>query len=201
VSDALDVGVASAPLHGGPATGDLAVLAPRPDGHLVAAIDGLGHGPHAQDAARAIAAELERASADPLSTVFARCHTAAAATRGAAMTLAAFDQAAERMTWLAVGNVAAVLVRGGGGRRESVVARPGIVGANLPPLRETEVGLQPGDVVVMATDGVGSGFTSAVRPGEASQAAAERLLSDWATGADDALVVVVRRPAGALDER
>jgi hypothetical protein len=55
--------------------------------------------------------------------------------------------------------------------------------------------------VVMATDGVGSGFTSAVRPGEASQAAAERLLSDWATGADDALVVVVRRPAGALDER
>jgi phosphoserine phosphatase RsbX len=196
VSDALDVGIASAPLHGGPATGDLAVLAPRPDGHLVAAIDGLGHGPHAQDAACAIAAEVERASADdPLSTVFARCHTAAAATRGAAMTLAAFDHAAERMTWLAVGNVAAVLVRGGGGRRESVVARPGIVGAHLPPLRATEVGLQAGDVVVMATDGVGTGFASAVRPGEASQPAAERLLSVCATGADDALVVVVR-PVG-----
>jgi phosphoserine phosphatase RsbX len=163
-----------------------------PGATLVAAVDGLGHGPEAADAARAIVAALEATGTEPLDRVVRRCHVAAAETRGAALTVASFDALRPRMSWLAVGNVAGVLVRGGAGARSSVVARPGVVGGSVPALQPAEVALHDGDVLVLATDGLGLGFAKEVVHGESPRACAERLLARWSTGGDDALVLVVR---------
>jgi hypothetical protein len=183
--------VASAPFAGETESGDAALVRDVPGATLVAAIDGLGHGPMAAVAARTVVAALEESRSEPLTRVLQRCHAAAAPTRGAALTVAAFDAERPLMSWLAVGNVAGVLVRADG-RRETVVARPGIVGASLPPLQAGEVTLAEGDVLVLATDGLTTGFAKAVGTGEEPQALADRLLEDWSRDSDDALVLVAR---------
>jgi hypothetical protein len=188
----VQIAVASAPLAGETESGDAAVVLDVPGGTLVAAVDGLGHGPAAAAAARAVTDAMAAASGAPLQQIVQRCHRAAAATRGAAVTLAYFHDDRPRMSWLAVGNVAGVLVHTASQRRETVVARPGIVGAALPRLQPGEVDLEDGDTLVLATDGLTVGFAKAVQPHMAPQASADRLLADWSRGSDDALVLVAR---------
>jgi negative regulator of sigma-B (phosphoserine phosphatase) len=188
----VQIAVASAPLAGETESGDAAVVFELPGGTLVAAVDGLGHGPQAAAAARAVTDAVAAAPSAPLQQIVQRCHLAATTTRGAALTLAWFHADRPHMSWLAVGNVAGVLVHRASQRRETVVSRPGIVGAALPPLHPGEVELEDGDTLVLATDGLTVGFAKAVQPHMAPQASADRLLADWSRGSDDALVLVAR---------
>jgi len=176
-------------------SGDLAVFAPTGRGGLVAVIDGLGHGDAAADAAEAAAAVINAWSDDPPQRLLDRCHEALRRTRGAVMTLAWFDLEARTMEWTGVGNVEARFVRAGaraGGRFESPVVLGGVVGYNLPQVRLGVVPLQPGDAVVLATDGVAADFATSLSSGVAAQALAERVLERHGKGTDDALVAVVR---------
>jgi negative regulator of sigma-B (phosphoserine phosphatase) len=50
----------------------------------------------------------------------------------------------------------------------------------------------PGDVLVLATDGIDSKFIDAIRYDEAPQTQAERLLAAYRSPTDDALVLVAR---------
>ena len=50
----------------------------------------------------------------------------------------------------------------------------------------------PGDVMVLATDGIDSGFARAIAQGGAAQDVADRILAEHGKASDDALVVVVR---------
>jgi negative regulator of sigma-B (phosphoserine phosphatase) len=193
------VGVAERPLAGERRSGDLAVFVPLPDGALVVAIDGLGHGDAAADASAAAAEVLRDGAAAEPGALLARCHTALTGTRGAVMTLAWFDLAAGRLIWTGVGNVDGRLVRSGAGPRtptEGPFVRGGVVGHQLPTVRATTSELRAGDLVVLATDGIASTYADALATGGPAQAIAERILREHAKPADDALVVVVRhRPA------
>jgi negative regulator of sigma-B (phosphoserine phosphatase) len=195
----LELGVAERPLPGELRSGDRAVLAGFGGGALVAAIDGLGHGDAAADAA-AIAAEVlaDRRIDDPEDLIEA-CHAALRSTRGVVMTLAWFDLTGGRMSWTGVGNVEGRLVHAAAGPRaptEGAFTRGGVVGYNLPSIRVTSAGLAPGDLLVLATDGVGSGFAEALTAGGTAQQIADRILARHAKPADDALAVVVRYRPG-----
>jgi negative regulator of sigma-B (phosphoserine phosphatase) len=198
----LETGVAGRAHPGEDRSGDRAVLAAGDGGVLVAAIDGLGHGGAAADAAAAAAAVLEAAPGSDLSGLLARCHAALRRTRGAVVTAAWFDVAAGRLSWTGVGNVDGRLVRtGDAGRRatEGAFVRGGVLGYNLPLVRVTSAGLEDGDTVVLATDGVGSGYGEAVAAGGPAQAVADRILAEHARDDDDALVVIVRYRASTLE--
>jgi negative regulator of sigma-B (phosphoserine phosphatase) len=176
-------------------SGDRPVLAAYPGGALVGAIDGLGHGAAAADAAEAAEAVLVAAPHDDPAALIRRCHGALTRSRGAVMTLAWFDVAARRLRWTGVGNVEGRLVRAGGDPRtpsEGAFVRGGVVGYNLPALRVTTTELHPGDLLVLATDGVSSAFAAALDPGAGAQELADRVLDAHGKGTDDALVVVVR---------
>jgi serine/threonine protein phosphatase PrpC len=56
----------------------------------------------------------------------------------------------------------------------------------------TGTDVQEGDVMVLATDGIDSGFARSITPGGSAQAIADRILARHAKERDDALVVVVR---------
>jgi serine/threonine protein phosphatase PrpC len=56
----------------------------------------------------------------------------------------------------------------------------------------TGTDLEDGDVMVLATDGIGSGFAQAIAPGGTAQEIADRILAAHGKDSDDALVVVVR---------
>lgn len=192
---ALERGVAGTAHEGEQRSGDLAVFAPSPRGGLVAVIDGLGHGGAAADAAEAASTVLRAHAEEEPQSVLERCHTALRRTRGVVMTLAWFDLDQATMQWTGVGNVEARLIRAAGRegvRYESPVVLGGVVGFNLPKVRMGTVDLQPGDTVVLATDGVEADYSASFAPGLSAQELADRVLSRHGKGSDDALAVVVR---------
>jgi phosphoserine phosphatase RsbX len=191
----LERGVAGLAHEGEGRSGDLAVFAPSARGGLVTVIDGLGHGGAAADAAEAAAEVLRRDVERPPQELLETCHSALRRTRGAVMTLAWFDLEQRSMTWTGVGNVEARFLRAGDtgeARHASPVVLGGVVGFNLPQVRLGTIPLEPGDAVVMATDGVTADFSASLAPGVGAQELAERVLERHGKGTDDALAVVVR---------
>ncbi len=195
----LELGIAERALPGEPRSGDRAVLVAYDGGALVAAVDGLGHGGGAADAAEAAAEVLIAHPDDEPAHLLESCHHALAQTRGAVMTLAWFDLHQARLSWTGVGNVEGRLVHAGarpGTPTEGAFTRGGVVGYNLPPIRVTGAELLAGDVIVLATDGIDSGFAAAITAGGPAQEIADRILAQHGKQSDDALVVVVRYLAG-----
>jgi hypothetical protein len=195
VSEALEWSVSASPLGGEAASGDLAVVCPFPNGALVAVVDGLGHGAEAAHAARLAAAELQRHAAESVIALVRRCHSALRGTRGVVLSLASFNTRDDTLTWLGVGNVEGVLVRAqpvGAPFRENVLLRGGVVGHDLPPLQAFVVPVAADDCLVFATDGVRAEFITAVSTNGPPARQAGDLLSRYAKGTDDALVLVAR---------
>jgi phosphoserine phosphatase RsbX len=191
----LEVGVAERALPGEWRSGDRAVLVAYEGGALVAAIDGLGHGGDAADAADVAARVLAEHPDDDPEHLLGACHRALARTRGAVMTLAWFDLVESTLTWTGVGNVEGRLVHAAAGPHaptHGALTRGGVVGYNMPSIRVTGTDLEDADVMVLATDGIESAFASAIGKGGTAQAIADRILGAHAKQSDDALVVVVR---------
>ena len=191
----LELGVAERALPGERRSGDRAVLAAYDGGALVAAIDGLGHGDEAAAAADAAAAVLAARPGEEPRRLIEACHAALLRTRGAVMTLAWFDLVARSLSWTGVGNVEGRLVRAPAGPRAPTLGaftRGGVVGYNLPSIRVTGADLADGDLVVLATDGIDSGFATAIAVAGSAKEIAARILERHGKAADDALVVVVR---------
>ena len=191
----LELGVAERPLPGEQRSGDRAVLAAYDGGALVAAIDGLGHGDAAAEAAAVAAALIAERRDEPPKRLIEACHAALARTRGVVMTLAWFDLGAGSLSWTGVGNVEGRLVRAPGGERaptQGAFTLGGVVGYNLPPIRVTSTELAAGDVIVLVTDGISSGFAGAIAAAGSAQQIADRILSEHGRESDDALAVVVR---------
>jgi hypothetical protein len=173
-------------------SGDLHVVAPFEGGALVALIDGLGHGPEAASAALAAAAVLGAHAGEPVGVLVQRCHDALRKTRGAVLSVASFRACDSSVTWLGVGNVDAIVVDGRGNRRAAICSRGGVVGYQLPALCSATVEVYSGDVLVMVTDGIHSGFLAGLACDGSPQAIAESILDRFAKGSDDAHVVVAR---------
>ena len=187
----LERGVAEMTHEGEGRSGDVAVFAPCRRGALVAVIDGLGHGSPAADAAEAAAAVVRERVDDPPHDLLEACHRELRATRGAVITLAWFDLDGRSLEWTGVGNVEARLIRADA-RPDSPVVLGGVVGMNLPKARLTTLALEPGDTIVLATDGVAADFSESIDPGAGAQQIADRVIQRYGKGTDDALVAVVR---------
>ena len=196
----LESGLAWRALPGEKASGDRAVVHGYPGGVLVAVVDGLGHGPEAAVAAERAVVVLEQHGPASLIALVRRCHEQLIGTRGAVMTLAAFNVEDDTVTWLGVGNVEGVLlhVSGNTGHAlEAVVQRGGVVGGDLPALRATITTAAAGDVMVLASDGVRPDFATLLRPDIPMQRLADDILAANYKGNDDAVVLAVRyRGAG-----
>jgi phosphoserine phosphatase RsbX len=190
----IDAAVAEAALPGEAESGDLHLIAPHEGGVLVAAIDGLGHGREAAEAARTARSTLERDPAADLPDLFVSAHSALARSRGVVMSLASFARSG-RLTWLGVGNVEGTLVRGDVRpvrRADSILLLGGVVGFQLPPLRPSTTLVEPGDLLILATDGIAGGYLPGLDPTARPKMLADRILAEHGRGADDALVLVAR---------
>jgi len=191
----LDWGVASLPLPGETVSGDFHLVRFFPGGALVAAVDGLGHGAEAAAAAQAAVATLQARPAESVLTLIKRCHHSLKETRGAVLTLASFQEPDAMMTWAGIGNVEGVVLRAdpkASPLRDYALLDGGVVGMQLSPLRAFVIPITPGDLLLMATDGIRSGFWEGLPLGDSPQQLADRILARDAKGTDDALVVVAR---------
>lgn len=191
----IEWGIATRCRPGEAMSGDLAVVNLLPEGALVAGIDGLGHGSEAARAARKAAAVMRERPSQDLVRLVQRCHRALRGTRGAAISLAFVSALESRMTWLGVGNVEGRLLSGDPATtrpKGSLALGRGVPGHELPAVRAATLTMQPGDVLLLATDGVDARFADSLELLGSSQTISERILSEHWKPPDDALVVVVR---------
>jgi negative regulator of sigma-B (phosphoserine phosphatase) len=191
----VDWGVAAQALPGQAECGDMALVKDFDGGTLVAAVDGIGHGPEAATAAKLALASLEPDPQEPVISLVLRCHEALRGTRGVVMSLASYSLRHKLLTWIGIGNVAGILLRKtptAGSSHESLLLRAGLIGSQLPPLQASVIPANAGDTLVFATDGVKSDFMTSVLLGAPPRRGAERILADHKKGTDDGLVVVVR---------
>jgi phosphoserine phosphatase RsbX len=190
----IEVAVADAAMPGEDESGDLHLIAPHPGGVLVAAIDGLGHGVEAAEAARTARSTLAASPGADLTDLVVRAHSALARSRGVVMSLAAFAPGGS-LTWLGVGNVEGTLVRADerpARRADSILLLGGVVGFQLPRLRPSTTAIEPGELLILATDGIAAGYLPELDPAAHPKALADRILAGYGRGGDDALVVVAR---------
>lgn len=189
----LDWGTAGTALPGQSSSGDRGVVVSFPGGALVGVIDGLGHGEEACKAALAAEKVLLAAPYAPVADLMERCHEELKGTRGAVMSIASFDAEHDTMSWLGVGNVEGILIRGGEqGTSEAVAMKGGTVGYMLPSLNPRTLQVHAGDTLVLATDGIKHGFKAEVLAARSPQMIADEILRLWGKDNDDACVVVAR---------
>lgn len=202
----IEWGVVSVTLAGETESGDSHVVKEFPDGVLVAAVDGLGHGNEAAAAAKIATDTLERHAQEPVISLVRICHLELQRSRGVVMSLASFNTRDNRMEWMGVGNIEGVLFRGqqsgaqipGDCSRERVLIRGGVVGFQLPPMRASVLPVAPGDTLIFATDGIKNGFEQNVSLNLRPQEIADRIGAQYYKGTDDGLVLVARYLGGGL---
>lgn len=194
-SQIIEWGIAGRPLLGQTESGDRHWVRVFPDKALAAVVDGLGHGEEAAAAARMAVSTLEKHGGETPLELFQHCCQSLHCSRGAVMSLALLNSLDNTMTWLGVGNVEGVLVRGNIHtipRQEALLLRPGVVGDRQPRLSPEVVAVAAGDLLILATDGVRAGFADNILLRDPPQRIAERILADCGLETDDALVLVVR---------
>jgi negative regulator of sigma-B (phosphoserine phosphatase) len=191
----LEYGLAKRAHVGEGESGDLHMVCCNQHGVLIAVIDGIGHGEEAAEVAKTAAALLQSSVDEPVISLVERCHEKLRGSRGVVLSLAFVSPEQKMMTWLGVGNVHGVLVRADtkrGNAKESLLLRAGVVGSKLPYLQASVLPVSHGDTVIFATDGIQSDFSTTLSARENPQRAADRILSHFRSGNDDALVLVAR---------
>jgi len=191
----IDWAVATRALPGQTVSGDMHLVRIFNNGALAAVVDGLGHGNEATEAAKTAVAVMGENADQSVVTLVKRCHQALLHTRGAVMTLASYNTTDGTLTWICVGNVDGVLVRADRKAKpasEGALMRAGVVGYQLPPLHAAILPIAPDDLLILASDGIRSGFERGLSRSDSLQQMADRILSQHFKGSDDALVLTIR---------
>ena len=191
----VEYAVATFVLPGESEAGDHHLVCCNQRGILIAAIDGIGHGEEAANAAKTAISILQANVEEPVISLVERCHEGLRSTRGVVLSLASIDPEHGMMTWLGVGNVQGVLMRAAAQKasvQEVLLLRGGVVGSQLPVLQAAVLPIAKGDTLVFVTDGIRGEFVEGLSTLESPQRAADRILKQHGRGNDDALVLVVR---------
>jgi serine phosphatase RsbU (regulator of sigma subunit) len=188
----IDWSASSQPRRGEIESGDQYLVTRIDRCALIAVIDGLGHGAAAAEAARVAVNTIQSHATQPLDEVARLSHDALRATRGAVMTLASIDCDKGTISWLGIGNVAAVILRAASSDTESLVLRGGVVGQRLPTVLPVTRPWMQGDTLVITTDGIRWDPYHGNLRADPTEVIVRRLVEQNADGDDDALVVVAR---------
>ena len=199
LSQHLQWSAASLPLHGQTEIGDCFVVKFFDSQALVAVVDGVGHGEEAA-AARLAVAILEKYDGQrPLTGLLEECHEKLRGSRGAVISLALLNGNNGTLTWMGVGNIEGLLLRGSAGGQaapgrvqESLLLRAGVLGHVLPRLAVSTMPLAGNDLLVFVTDGIRPEFAIGIHGDLSVQSIAHDILDRYALETDDALVLVVR---------
>ena len=184
------------PLRGQEHSGDAIAHRTYEGGDVVMVADGLGHGPLAAEASERAAEVFHATDLTAPGELVGLMHRALSSTRGAAVAVVRLDRATRMLTHAGVGNISGRLV--GERRSRSLVSQPGIVGHNLPKVRETPFDASEGRVVVLHSDGLTEKWDLAQLPGVVDQGPAvlaATLMRDAGVRQDDASIAVLEVPA------
>ena len=173
-------------------SGDAVVIRPLEQGLFVAIVDVLGHGPEAHELTHVIDTYLTRYGSADVSGLMTRLHQHLKGTRGAAVGLCAINTAIGRIDYAGIGNTA---MRRFGKSETRFVSQAGVLGQNMRTPRPQTLQLEPGDLIVLYTDGVSDRFTADDYPGvlrHAPEEVASNIVQRFGKDHDDAACIAVR---------
>src|SRR5260370_22440626 len=130
----VDCGVDKIGLAGHDQSGDHHVVRCNRNGVLSAAIDGIGHGEEAADAAKLAASILNASVDEPIISLVEQCHEQLRPTRGVVFSVASIDPSHGMITWIGVGNFQGVLMHADtkdGNQQETLLLRSGSLGSRF----------------------------------------------------------------------
>jgi len=180
------------PCFGESVSGDTVVIRMLGQGLFVAIVDVLGHGPEAHELTHVIETYLGRYGNADVSGVMTRLHQHLKGTRGAAVGLCAFDESTGCIEYVGVGNTA---IRRIGKAETRLVSKDGVVGQGMRSLLPQTMQLEPGDLVILHTDGVSGRFTVEDYPGashHSPEEVARNIVKRYGKDHDDAACIAVR---------
>ena len=179
---------------GEPVCGDAWAMRADAIRRVVVVADGLGHGPHAAEAADTAMHVFAGSYALDPARLMNEIHVALRPTRGAAVAISSFDVERRVLRFAGVGNIGAALV-GSDSRRHNLSSHNGTAGHAMRRVQEFAVPVPSGGVLVMHSDGLTTHWNPENYPGVWERDAAlpaGALYRDHTRGRDDATVVVVR---------
>lgn len=187
----IDHAVVQQPVQGESTSGDACLVLESPDQVLVAVIDGLGHGKDAHEAAQAALACIRANENCPLDTLLTCCHEALRHTRGAVIAVARIDRRQHRLVHAGIGNIETRII--GAQRSYHPVSINGIAGHTLRKIRCETFPFEPGDLLVMHSDGISDRFDlSALARERDLQLLASQLVHAHGRHHDDQLLLILR---------
>ncbi|TDV72407.1 ATP-binding protein [Pseudomonas sp. LP_7_YM] len=159
----LRLGVCQRSLHDDPACGDVWEVAISGRQLSVLVIDGLGHGPEAEEAAKAGALAFNRDAFADSGVLLDDIHREMQGSRGGAVAVAQFDAAQDRVRFTGIGNIGATLI--GEDKPRGLASHPGIVGLQYRKVPPAAYAQCAGQLLIMYSDGLQSRWNLRDYPG------------------------------------
>lgn len=191
---AFDVGAVSVALAGEELCGDAWETLGGPDSLRIMVVDGLGHGPFAEEAAREALAVFRRRPQASLTETLELTHQALLKTRGAAGAIVELQPRLNQTSSAAVGNISMRIQLPSGSK--SLVSDNGTLGASMRRVQPYTYPWQKDALLVMHSDGLSAQWNLDEYPGLVRRhpsLIAGVLYRDFRRSRDDATVVVVRQ--------
>lgn len=155
-------------------------------------VDGLGHGPEAELAAKTAIGYVHRHLGDTIEDIFAGCNKELTFTRGVAMGLAVIDKKERTITYGGIGNTRILVLSDITIR---LFSNYGIVGGGYRKFQTETRPIPNGTLVLMYTDGIEEMIDLFQYDGEVIRnlgRLSRAVLRDWAHDLDDAAVMVYK---------
>lgn len=150
-------GAVSVPKPGEMVCGDSWGVANTALGRTLIVADGLGHGPEAAEASVEAVRLFHRYNGHEVGTLLDYIHGGLRATRGAAVSIARYDAAAQRIVYGGIGNVAGAIGHKGALRR--MVSMAGTAGHNVRKIQTFDYPFE-GGLVILYSDGLATNLAT-----------------------------------------
>jgi negative regulator of sigma-B (phosphoserine phosphatase) len=192
----IQTAIASRPMPGETVCGDQVTIIRDNSFILCAVVDGLGHGPGAERAARTACDAVNQAATSSgiagiraLDALMIDLNRALRTTRGAAVTLLRLNTITLVMEHAGIGNVMIASTH-----MDLIKAVPtaGVVGSGLRKVPVQQSALKPGIRLVVYTDGISRRFDLSSYRDLHIQGVADALLAQWSRPTDDASCLVIQ---------
>jgi anti-sigma regulatory factor (Ser/Thr protein kinase) len=188
----LEHGAVSLPMPGETECGDAWSLERAGDAVRLLVVDGLGHGPQAHEAARAVCDSVGPARSAGPAAALEDAHLAARPTRGAAAALLEVQSGSAEVRFAGVGNVSGLAAGVGS---QSLVSINGTLGQGVVKPREFSYKVSPGALLILSSDGLATRWSLDAYPGLAARhpgLVAAVLYRDFWRKRDDVTVLAAR---------
>ncbi len=185
-------GSASRPVHGSKYNGDMYLIKEFNNKVLISVIDGLGHGEAAAVASSKCVKCIEEHYDLGLEEIFKYCDIELRKTNGAVMGMLYIDFERSILSFAGVGNISAFVI---GSKPVHFISRDGIVGYNMPRIKENKHPYNAGDTILMHSDGISSKVgrsPASILLKKDVREAADEIMKLFGKDEDDATVIVAR---------